>query len=71
MKSEEFAPARKVRLTLGNKVFRAAANSLLLTFNFSFFIFHFSFFISSCTGHPDEVRLEGEFANIEQGEFLI
>ena len=25
----------------------------------------------SCTGHPDEVRLEGEFANIEQGEFLI
>ena len=25
----------------------------------------------SCTGHPDEVRLEGEFANLEQGEFLI
>ena len=31
----------------------------------------FLFLLLSCTGHPDEVRLEGEFANIEQGEFLI
>jgi hypothetical protein len=25
----------------------------------------------SCTGHPKEVRLEGEFEHMEQGEFLI
>ncbi len=29
------------------------------------------FALLSCTGHPKEVRIEGEFANIEQGEFLI
>ena len=27
--------------------------------------------ILSCTGHPKEVRLEGEFEHLEQGEFLI
>lgn len=31
----------------------------------------FLFFLLSCTGHPGEVRLDGEFANIDQGEFLI
>lgn len=25
----------------------------------------------SCTGHPNEVRIEGEFEHLEQGEFLI
>lgn len=30
-----------------------------------------SFALLCCTGHPKEVRLEGEFANLEQGEFLI
>lgn len=27
--------------------------------------------ILSCTGHPKEVRLKGEFEHLEQGEFLI
>ena len=31
----------------------------------------FLFALLCCTGHPDEVRIEGEFANIEQGEFFI
>lgn len=30
-----------------------------------------SFALLCCTGHPKEARLEGEFANLEQGEFLI
>lgn len=30
-----------------------------------------SFALLCCTGHPGEVRLEGEFAHLEQGEFLI
>lgn len=30
-----------------------------------------SFALLCCTGHPKEVRLDGEFANLEQGEFLI
>ena len=29
------------------------------------------FLLSSCIGHPNEVRLEGEFEHLEQGEFLI
>ncbi len=29
------------------------------------------FFVLSCSGHPKEVRLEGEFEHLEQGEFLI
>lgn len=31
----------------------------------------FLFLLASCTGHPKEVRLEGEFAHLEQGKFLI
>ena len=31
----------------------------------------FLFLILSCTGHPGEVRLKGEFEHLEQGEFLI
>lgn len=31
----------------------------------------FLFLLLSCTGHPDEVRLEGEFEHLEQGVFLI
>ena len=31
----------------------------------------FLFLLLSCTGHPGEVRLEGEFEHLEQGEFLI
>lgn len=31
----------------------------------------FLFALLCCTGHPKEVRLEGEFAHLEQGEFLI
>lgn len=30
-----------------------------------------SFALLCCTGHPKEVRIEGEFAHLEQGEFLI
>lgn len=30
-----------------------------------------SFALLCCTGHSGEVRLEGEFAHLEQGEFLI
>ena len=30
-----------------------------------------SFALLCCTGHPKEARLKGEFANLEQGEFLI
>lgn len=30
-----------------------------------------SFALLCCTGHPGEVRLKGEFAHLEQGEFLI
>ena len=29
------------------------------------------FLFLSCTGHPNEVRLEGDFEHLEQGEFLI
>lgn len=29
------------------------------------------FLVLSCSGHPKEVRLEGEFEHLEQGEFLI
>ena len=29
------------------------------------------FLFLCCTGHPNEVRLEGEFEHLEQGEFLI
>ena len=29
------------------------------------------FLFLSCTGHPGEVRIEGEFEHLEQGEFLI
>ena len=29
------------------------------------------FFFISCTGHPEEVRIEGEFEHLEQGEFFI
>lgn len=29
------------------------------------------FLFVSCTGHPKEVRFEGEFEHLEQGEFLI
>ena len=41
--------------------------------DFSLFTFHFSLIalLLSCTGHPKEVRLDGEFEHIEQGEFLI
>ena len=28
-------------------------------------------FILACTGHPKEVRIEGEFEHLEQGEFLV
>ena len=31
----------------------------------------FLFALLCCTGHPKEVRLEGEFEHLEQGEFLI
>ena len=31
----------------------------------------FLFALLCCTGHPKEVRLKGEFAHLEQGEFLI
>lgn len=31
----------------------------------------FLFLLLSCTGHPGEVRLKGEFEHLEQGEFLI
>lgn len=31
----------------------------------------FLFLILSCTGHPNEARLKGEFEHLEQGEFLI
>lgn len=31
----------------------------------------FLFLLLSCTGHPKEARLEGEFAHLDQGEFLI
>ena len=34
-------------------------------------LFSFLALLLSCTGHPKEVRLEGEFAHLEQGEFLI
>lgn len=27
--------------------------------------------LACCGGHPDEIRIEGEFAHLEQGEFLI
>ena len=65
MKNKEFATARKARSTIGNKLFGAVANSL-------FFILYSSLFLFlSCTGHPGEVRLEGEFEHLEQGEFLI
>ena len=37
---------------------------------FTFLLLHL-FIFSSCTGHPNEVRLEGEFEHLEQGEFLI
>ena len=37
----------------------------LLLSSFVFFLF------ISCTGHPKEVRLKGEFEHLEQGEFLI
>ena len=29
------------------------------------------FALLACTGHPKEVRLKGEFAHLDQGEFLI
>ncbi|MCR5851415.1 MAG: DUF4369 domain-containing protein [Bacteroidaceae bacterium] len=66
MKNEEFATAQEARSAIGNKVFRAIVN-------FSFFIFHFSFSVAliSCTGHPREVRLKGNFEHLDQGEFLI
>ncbi|MBO7119421.1 MAG: AhpC/TSA family protein, partial [Bacteroidaceae bacterium] len=36
------------------------------------FILHSSLLLFlSCTGHPKEVRIEGEFEHLEQGEFLI
>lgn len=28
-------------------------------------------FVAGCTGHADTVRLEGEFAHLDQGEFLL
>jgi len=31
----------------------------------------FLFLLLSCTGHPGEVRLKGDFEHLEQGEFLI
>lgn len=31
----------------------------------------FLFALLSCTGHPKEVRIEGEFEHLEQGKFLI
>lgn len=31
----------------------------------------FLFALLCCTGHPQEVRIEGEFDHLEQGEFLI
>lgn len=31
----------------------------------------FLFALSCCTGHPGEVRLEGEFEHLDQGEFFI
>ena len=37
---------------------------------FTFLLFNL-FTFSSCTGHPEEVRLKGEFEHLEQGEFLI
>jgi len=65
MRNEAFASAIKTLFTSVERTFCAVANS-------SFFILHSSFILFlSCTGHPDEARLEGEFANLEQGEFLI
>ena len=65
MKHEEFATAVKTLVPRACRAFRAVANS-------SFFILHSSFILFlSCTGHPKEVRLEGEFEHLEQGEFLI
>lgn len=35
-------------------------------------IFHSSLFLfNSCTGHPDQVVIQGRFAHLEQGEFYI
>ena len=31
----------------------------------------FLFLFLSCTGHPKEVRIEGEFEHLEQGEFFV
>ena len=65
MKNEEFATTRKGLSTLGALVSIAVANS-------SFFILHSSLFLLlSCTGHPKEVRLAGEFEHLEQGVFLV
>ena len=33
--------------------------------------FLFLLLLTSCTGHPHEVRIKGEFEHLEQGEFLI
>ena len=65
MKNEEFATVIKNLSPRVKRAFRAAANS-------SFFILHSSLLLFlSCTGHPNEVRLEGEFEHLEQGNFLI
>ena len=65
MKNEEFANATEALVARIERALRAVANS-------SFFIFHASLLLLfSCTGHPGEVRLKGEFDHLEQGEFLI
>lgn len=64
MKNEAFAAAR-TRLPRIGLAFRAAASA-------SFFVLLPSLFLLlSCTGHPKEVRLKGEFEHLEQGEFFI
>lgn len=35
------------------------------------FLFPFIALLLSCTGHPKEVRIEGEFEHLEQGEFFV
>lgn len=64
MRNEGFAAA-KTLLSRVERAFRAVANP-------SYIILHTSLLlVLSCTGHPKEVRLEGEFDHLEQGEFLI
>ena len=64
MMYEVFATA-KTLLPRVERAFCAVANP-------SYIILHTSLLlVLSCTGHPKEVRFEGEFDHLEQGEFLI